>query len=191
MGKLTVMLFILLFFESCKKANQSDCTSPRAESSFFNSKSIAITADTAGGGSVFYRYRVVDGGNLVFTFDYHFAVCPGTVDLDPHRTVAFQIPAGASSFDLTDSSSLRQANALIKDFCAECFGGLRLLTQGRLTGKKLNETTWAVQGAVSSHQLPSVVYKVDAYFRRNEFACTPNWFKWCKACLYKSCTFCS
>lgn len=165
---------LIVFVASCKKENGSGNAPEMSNYSFSETKKIIITDITLAAlpdtmplsqDSV-YRYEVADGNNLVFKYSYYFKDLAGLGN-QAERTIVFQIPPAATSFDLHDSTSLLKAKALVHFNCGECFGGVWFLTNGYIRGTKLNESTWLVEAAVSSPLFSDLSYSFKEKFTRN------------------------
>ena len=105
------------------------------------------TIDTATTDNIFI-YSINPGNKLVFLYQYINDPCGMAYDAGYRESVVFEVPADANSFSF-GNKELKNANAYhrIECFCPNT--NARPVTEGSLTGYKLSNATWHVQGTIT------------------------------------------
>jgi hypothetical protein len=153
------LLFLLIAY-GCKKPDtepNNNCTPEKREYTFEANKQIdhqrVPRPDTT---FEYYTYSVKGGDKIVFTYTWQYQDCPQIADDEGKRTIIFELPAGINSFQLTDSTALRTAKALVTYSCLCYPGGTVLIKNGSIEGHREADNRWQIKASLKIARTGSI-----------------------------------
>lgn len=95
--------------------------------------------------SIYFDVSYVKGKKMVFKYSYIGADVEMIADDEYYESFEFEInPPKGNTFSFS-SNQFEENKVLFKRSCFCLDGGIRQLYEGKITGKKINNTTWLVE----------------------------------------------
>lgn len=92
-----------------------------------------------------FNPKIVAGNLWVLQYDHRFEEYPDVTDDERSESLLFQIPQQReSSFLLSGAEQITSAKVIYNKSCFCPDGGYFKITEGRISGIKLNDTTWEI-----------------------------------------------
>ena len=133
----SVVLLVFLF--GCQSDDESG-NGDRFEYSFYENAQITL--------SEFNFSDVSPGNNLVFRYYFLADENPNISDDEYAERIIFEIPSDADEFSFTNAE-LSNINTYFDKFCFCFIEGSIPISEGTISGSKINATTWEVSIDVS------------------------------------------
>lgn len=142
MSKVCIVAVVLLLFTACKKTNDAGCSNNETTLFHFSNNKQVDTAWHPSTGAVFANS--VAGSDIVFQYRRDKYSCGVASDAGYTDQLNFQVPAGSTSFDYNDSTTLANANTYFTRMCY-CPNVTAQHVTGRIKGTRVNNSSWSLQ----------------------------------------------
>ena len=137
MLKIVTVMFVVLFFLSCKK-NSSECTDDSYSYDFYSSKQIDTTTINA-----VLTFQVNPGNNLVFSYVHNGPDCKNVADDEYTDRLVFQVSPGLTTF-YYENTQLEGLLCLFVRYGFVSTNAVRI-NSGHIRGTKISDTTWDIE----------------------------------------------